>query len=46
MSVGKRTESSKEAIDWNSQVSFCDDKIVAVSDVVKTLVDNLADEVR
>ncbi len=41
MSEGKGTKSSELAVDWNSQVSFCDDKIVAVSDVVKTLVDNL-----
>ena len=41
MSVGKRTESPKEAIDWSSQVLFCDDNIVAVAEVVKTLVNNL-----
>lgn len=41
MSVGKRTESPKEAIDWSSQVLFCDDNIVAVAEVVKTFVNNL-----
>ena len=41
MSAMKGTEDLNRAVDWNSQVSFCDDKIVAVSEVVKTLVDNL-----
>lgn len=43
MSGNKAIENSTHSVDvdWRSQVSFCDDKIVAVSDVVKTLVDNL-----
>ena len=43
MSGNKAVENTTHSVDvdWSSQVSFCDDKIVAVSDVVKTLVDNL-----
>lgn len=43
MSGNKAIENTTHSVDvdWSSQVSFCDDKIVAVSDVVKTLVDNL-----
>ena len=41
MSAMKGIEDLNRAVDWNSQVSFCDDKIVAVSEVVKILVDNL-----
>ena len=43
MSGNKAIENSPHSVDvdWSSEVSFCNDKIVAVSDVVKTLVDNL-----
>ena len=43
MSGNKAIENTTHSVDvdWSSQVSFSDDKVVAVSDVVKTLVDNL-----
>ena len=37
--IGNSTHSVD--VDWGSQVSFCDDKIGAVADVVNTLADNL-----
>ena len=41
MSTDDVTEGLKPAVDWSDQVSFCDDKIAAVSDVVNALVNNL-----
>ena len=40
MSVERKNQGLQQSLDWSSQVSLCDDEIVATTEVVSTLVDN------
>ena len=41
MAKAETSQELRQSLDWGNKVSFCDDKIVSVAEVVKTLVDNL-----
>lgn len=41
MAKAVTSQELRQSLDWENKVSFCDDKIVSVAEVVKTLVDNL-----
>ena len=41
MAKAETSQELRQSLDWENKVSFCDDKIVSVAEVVAALVDNL-----